>query len=117
MKHLKRGKKFHRKTDQRRALLKNLATNLILHEKIQTTDSKAKETKKLTERLINYAKKQNVTSYRIIRRYLPEKAAQKLFYEIAPQYAKRNGGYTRIVKTSLIKKRDATELVILELVK
>ena len=117
MKHLKRGKKFHRKTDERRALLKNLATNLVLHEKIKTTDSKAKETKKLIERLISYAKRQNLAGYRLIQRYLPEKAAKKLFYEIAPRYMKRTGGYTRIIKTPLYRKRDATELVILELIK
>ncbi|MGB9763022.1 MAG: 50S ribosomal protein L17 [Minisyncoccia bacterium] len=117
MKHLKKGKKFHRKTDQRNALLKNLATNLITHGRIRTTDSKAKETKKLVERLISYAKKQNLSGYRLILKYLPEKTAKKLYYEIAPQYLNRNGGYTRIIKTFIRRKRDATEMVILELVK
>lgn len=117
MRHLKKGKKFHRKTDQRKSLLKGLAANLIMHEKITTTSSKAKETKKKIEKLITLAKKQDLTSLKRIKAVLPDKAGKKLFYEIAPLYTKKRGGYTRIIKTALRKKRDGSDLVILELIK
>ena len=117
MRHLKEGKKFHRKTDQRRALLKGMAANLILKGKITTTESKAKETKRKVERLITIAKKQNLASLNRTKQELPLKAAKKLYYETASLYLKRKGGYTRIIKTSHRRKRDAVELVILELIK
>ncbi|HZI95795.1 MAG TPA: 50S ribosomal protein L17 [Candidatus Paceibacterota bacterium] len=117
MKHLKKGKKFHRKRDQRKALLKGLAANLILKERIKTTSEKAKETKSKVEKLITIAKKQNLVALRRVKENLPEKAANKLYYEIAPLYKDRKGGYTRIIKTSIRKVRDASPLVILEFVK
>jgi len=117
MKHLKKGKKFHRKKDQRKALLKGLAANLILKERIKTTSEKAKETKSKVEKLITIAKKQNLVALRRVKENLPEKAANKLYYEIAPLYKDRKGGYTRIIKTSIRKVRDASPLVILEFVK
>lgn len=117
MKHLKKGKKFHRKRDQRKALLKGLAANLILKEKIKTTSVKAKEAKSKVEKLITIAKKQNIVALRRVKENLPEKAANKLYYEIAPLYKDRKGGYTRIIKTSMKKVRDASPLVILEFVK
>ena len=117
MKHLKKGKKFHRKKDQRKALLKGLAANLILKERIKTTSVKAKETKSKVEKLITIAKKQNLVALRRVKENLPEKAANKLYYEIAPLYKDRKGGYTRIIKTSIRKVRDASPLVILGFVK
>jgi len=117
MKHLKKGKKFHRKTDQRRALLKGLAANLILKERIKTTLAKAKAARSKVEKLITMAKKQSVVALRRVKENLPEKAANKLYYEIAPLYKDRKGGYTRIIKTSMRKVRDASALVILEFVK
>ena len=117
MKHLKKGKKFHRKRDQRKALLKGLAANLILKERIKTTSVKAKETKSKVEKLITIAKKQNIVALRRVKENLPERAANKLYYEIAPLYKDRKGGYTRIIKTSIRKVRDASPLVILEFVK
>ncbi|MDD4994452.1 MAG: 50S ribosomal protein L17 [Candidatus Pacebacteria bacterium] len=116
MKHLKKGRKFHRKRDQRKALLKSLAANLILQEKIQTTLEKAKETKIIVEKLITLAKKQDLAALRSLKKKLPEKAANKVYYEIAPLYKKRRGGYTRIIKTAKRKVRDASLIVILELV-
>ena len=116
MKHLKKGKKFHRKRDQRKALLKGLAANLILKERIKTTLVKAKEAKSKVEKLITIAKKQNIVALRRVKENLPEKAANKLYYEIAPLYKDRKGGYTRIIKTSIRKVRDASPLVILEFV-
>jgi len=117
MKHLKKGKKFHRKRDQRKALLKGLAANLILKERIKTTLVKAKEAKSKVEKLITIAKKQSIVTLRRVKEDLPEKAANKLYYEIAPLYKDRKGGYTRIIKTSIRKVRDASPLVILEFVK
>jgi len=117
MKHLKKGKKFHRKKDQRKALLKGLVANLILKERIKTTSVKAKETKSKVEKLITIAKKQNIVALRRVKEDLPEKAANKLYYEIALLYKDRKGGYTRIIKTSIRKVRDASPLVILEFVK
>jgi large subunit ribosomal protein L17 len=116
MKHLKKGRKFHRKRDQRKALLKSLAANLILRERIKTTLEKAKETKMVVEKLITLAKKQNLAALRNLKKKLPEKAANKIYYEIAPLYKKRRGGYTRIIKTAERKVRDASLIVILELV-
>ena len=117
MKHLKKGKKFHRKTGQRKALLKGLAGNLILKDRIKTTAAKAKEARTKVEKLITIAKKQNLSALRKVKEDLSEKAANKLYYEIAPLYKDRKGGYTRIIKTSIKKIRDASPLVILEFVK
>ena len=117
MKHLKKGKKFHRKKDQRKALLKGLAANLVLKERIKTTLVKAKEAKSKVEKLITIARKQNIVALRRVKEDLPEKAANKLYYEIALLYKDRKGGYTRIIKTSIRKVRDASPLVILEFVK
>ncbi|MGE4554538.1 MAG: 50S ribosomal protein L17 [Candidatus Paceibacterota bacterium] len=117
MKHLKKGRKLHRKRDQRRALIKSLAHNLILKERIKTTLAKAKEAQKKVERLITVAKKQNLAAYRRLKKELPEDSLNKLYYEIAPRYLNRNGGYTRIIKTMIFRKGDGAEMVILELVK
>ena len=116
MKHLKEGRKLHRKKDQRKALKRSLVTNLIQKGKIKTTKAKAKEAQKLIERLITVAKKQDFNALRRIRQHLSAKVAQKLFYEIAPRYLKRKGGYTRIIHTSLHRKNDGSDLVILEFV-
>jgi large subunit ribosomal protein L17 len=116
MKHLDKGRKFHRTKDQRKALHKSLAANLILRERIKTTLEKAKETKITVEKLITIAKKQDIVSLRNLKKKLPEKAANKLYYEIAPVFNERKGGYTRIIKTSEKRIRDSSPLAILELV-
>lgn len=117
MKHLKKGKKFHRRSGQRKALLKGLSANLLLTGRIKTTWAKAKETKPQVEKLITLAKKQTMVALRQVKKSLPEKAANKLYYEIAPLYQARKGGYTRIIRTSMRKVRDGSPLAILELVK
>ena len=117
MLHQKKGKKFHRKRDQRKSLLKSLAANFILRERIYTTEAKAKETKIFVEKMISLAKKKDLSSYRLlISRLQDKKAAKKLFEDISPKYLERKGGYTRIVKTSDFRKRDGVKLVILEFV-
>ena len=112
----KRGRQLSRKTDQRRALLKILAGNLILKERIKTTRAKAKEVAPFVEKIITRAKKQNLASRRILVSLLSEKAATKAFKELGPRYLERKGGYTRIIKFGP-RFSDAAEMVILELVK
>ena len=116
VKHLKKGRKFHRARGQRRALLKSLIANLIIKEKIETTEAKAKEIKSATEKLVTLAKKQSVASLRIILSRLSNKAGQKLYYQIAPRYAERKGGYLRIIKLAKVRKNDAAKMAIIEFV-
>ena len=101
MQHSKKKRTLSRPTRQRTALLRGLAVSLITEGKIKTTEAKAKELRPFTERLITYAKKGTVAARRDVATKLGEpKAAvvKKLFDEIAPQYAERSGGYTRVIK-------------------
>ena len=99
MRHKKKGRKLGRKVGNRRALLMNLASQMITHKRIKTTDSKAKELRTYIEPLITLAKKDDLHSRRMIIRKLPKKDIVKTLYdEIAPLYVDRLGGYTRIVK-------------------
>ena len=99
MRHKKKGRKLGRKVGNRRALLMNLASQMITHKRIKTTDSKAKELRKYIEPLITLAKKDDLHSRRMIIRKLPKKDIVKTLYDdIAPLYVDRPGGYTRIVK-------------------
>jgi large subunit ribosomal protein L17 len=118
MRHHKKVKKFHRKTSQRKAFIKNLAQNLIRDEKIETTEIRAKALRSFVERLVTLGKKQTLASRRlIIARLSNEKLGNKLFEEIAPRYLKRKGGYLKITKLSKTRKRDAAPMVILEFIK
>ena len=99
MRHKKKGRKLGRKVGNRRALLMNLASQMIIHKRIKTTDAKAKELRMFIEPLITFAKKNDLHSRRMIIRKLPKKAIVKTLYdEVAPVYVDRNGGYTRIIK-------------------
>ena len=111
-----------RKSNQRKALLRDLITDLILNGRIETTVSKAKELKRLADKMVTLGKKGDLAARRqaaeMIRFETDDKgnyALQKLFNEIAPKYADRQGGYTRIVKIGL-RKGDAAMEVLLELV-
>ena len=111
-----------RKSHQRKALLRDLITDLILNGRIETTLAKAKELKRLADKMVTLGKKNTLASRRqaaeLIRFETDEEgkyALQKLFDEIAPKYEGRNGGYTRIVKIGL-RKGDAAMEVLLELV-
>ena len=115
MKKLKQGRKFHRKKDQRRTLLKSLAYSLILNEKIETTFAKAKETSSFVEKLITKAKKKTLASRREIVARVGKRAAKKLIDELAPLFEKREGGYTRIYKLAP-RKSDGAKMAILEFV-
>lgn len=109
-------RKLGRPTDQRRAMLRNLVTSLLKHGKIETTETRAKETKRLAEKMITLAKKGDLHSRRQVLSFVTEKAVvDELFANVAPKYAERNGGYTRIYKVGQ-RRGDAAEVVVLELV-
>lgn len=109
-------RKLGRPTDQRRAMLRNLVTSLLKHGKIETTETRAKETRKLAEKMITLAKKGDLHSRRQVLSFVTEtEVVDELFANIAPKYAERNGGYTRIYKVGP-RRGDAAEVVVLELV-
>ncbi|OGM90943.1 50S ribosomal protein L17 [Candidatus Wolfebacteria bacterium RIFCSPHIGHO2_01_FULL_48_22] len=116
MKHQKKGKKFHRTKGQREAFIQGLVSNLIQKEKIQTTDVRAKTLKTEAEKMITLAKKQNTASLRLLIARLPRKSAQKLYYEIAPRYAERKGGYIRVIKQGKRRIGDAAMTSMVEFV-
>ena len=102
MRHKKKGRKLGRKVGNRKALLRNLACQLILHKKIKTTDPKAKELRSFIEPLITLAKEDSLHSRRLVLRKIPKKSVVRiLFEEIAPLFSTRPGGYTRITKLGL----------------
>ncbi len=102
MRHMKRGRKLNRTASHRKALMRNLASSLVIHKRIQTTDAKAKELRTFVEPLITFAKQGTLHARRQVLKALPGKQGQMvtaiLFNEIAPQVADRPGGYTRIIK-------------------
>jgi large subunit ribosomal protein L17 len=130
--------RLRRNSSQRKALFRDLATDLILNDKIVTTYSKAKELQKVVDSLVQIAKKGDNNAYRELVRHIrfehlsveesqddkkkkkgvkskPVYAVDKLLKEVAPRYADRNGGYTRVIKTD-IRRGDATLLAIIEFV-
>ena len=116
MRHLNTGRKFSRTTAHRKALFKNMATSLLRHERIETTDQKAKELRGFVERLITLAKRGDVHARRQAHEDIrDQEVLSKLFSDIGPRFKTRTGGYTRITK-SRIRKGDNATLSILELV-
>ena len=112
-------RKLGRTSDQRKAMLRDLATSLIVSERIETTESRAKEVRSLVEKLITLGKKGDLASRRnaakTLRNDSTQTALQKLFGEIAERYSERQGGYTRILKVGP-RRGDGAESVIIELV-
>ncbi|EQB86061.1 50S ribosomal protein L17 [bioreactor metagenome] len=109
-------RKLGRPTDQRIAMLRNLTTSFLKHGKIETTVTRAKETKRLAEKMITLAKRGDLHARRQVLAFVTEEEVVKnLFENIAPKYADRNGGYTRIMKVGP-RRGDGAEVVILELV-
>ena len=99
MRHHHKGRTFGRSHDQRTALLKGLMRSLIIHERISTTEAKAKELRPHIEKLVTRARKDTVANRRLVTARLGDAdAVDKLFTAIAPRYAEREGGYTRIIK-------------------
>ncbi|MBU1102421.1 50S ribosomal protein L17 [Patescibacteria group bacterium] len=109
-------RKFGRTTNQRRAFLKSLTANLILKEKIKTTEARAKELRFLIERLITIAKKGTIASQRLVAAALPARAAKKLVKEISPRFSERKGGYVRLIKLGR-RLSDGAKIVFIELLK
>ena len=99
MRHQSNQRKFGRKTNQRKALMKTLAVSLVLHGRIKTTEAKAKSLRPFVEKLVTLARKQTLAARRlVIARVGGEKTSEKLMSDWAVKYAKRDGGYTRITK-------------------
>lgn len=116
MRHRKRGRKLGRTASHRKATLANLASALIQHKRIKTTDAKAKEARKFVEPLITKARRGTLHDRRQVLRKIPHPDVVKiLFDEIAPHYADRPGGYTRIVKLGF-RDNDCAPVSLLEFV-
>jgi len=99
VRHNKIGRKLGRKTAHRKALMSNLASALITHKRIKTTDAKAKELRMYVEPLVTFAKKGDLHSRRQVLKKIRHKSiVRELFDNIGPSFSNRNGGYTRIIK-------------------
>ena len=110
------NRKLGKTSDQRRAMLRAMTTYLLENGQIKTTYARAKEVAPIAEKMITLAKKNNLASYRQALSYITkEDVAKKLFDEIGPKYADRNGGYTRVVKIGP-RRGDAAEMAIVQLV-
>jgi large subunit ribosomal protein L17 len=109
-------RKLNRDTGERRALLRDLVSALIRHGRVETTVARAKETKKVADRLISLALRGDLHARRQARRVLTDpRVLRRLFAEVAPRYRPGRGGYTRIVRTR-VRRGDAAELAVVELV-
>jgi large subunit ribosomal protein L17 len=116
MRHRKAGRQLRRTSEQKLALMRNLATSLIEHGAIETTEAKAKELRPFVEKLITKAKTGTLHSRRLAGRHIQKReAADKLFQEIGPKYATRSGGYTRILKMGH-RKGDGADMARIELI-
>ena len=114
--------RLRRTSDQRKALLRDLVTDIIINERLVTTEAKAKELKKIADKMITLAKDGSLSARRqaaetVRFEYVKDGqlAIQKLFDEIGPRYKERNGGYTRVIKT-VPRRGDAAPMAIIELV-
>ena len=116
MRHNEIGRKLGRKTAHRKALLSNLASALITHKRIRTTDAKAKELRMYIEPLVTYAKKGDLHSRRQVLKKIRHKSIVKeLFDNIGPTFSNRNGGYTRIIKLGF-RDNDCAPISLIEFV-
>lgn len=115
MKKAVKGRKFHRKKDQREALMRSLAEALIKNERIETTEAKAKELRPFIERLVTKSRNDTLHARRMLNRQFTGEVSEKLLKEIGPRYKERPGGYTRIVKRG-VRTGDAAKRAIIEFV-
>src|SRR5436305_7094533 len=117
MRHRKAGRKFKRSPSHRRMMLRNLATALLEHGRIETTLAKAKEIQPYTEKLITLARGGwNLNNFRRVLAVVTQKdVAFKLFKEIGPRFADRPGGYTRIYKLAKVRQGDAAPMAVIAL--
>ncbi|HEY4510461.1 MAG TPA: 50S ribosomal protein L17 [Candidatus Paceibacterota bacterium] len=115
MRHKKKGRKLSLERNARKGLKKALATALIKHGKIKTTEAKAKEIRPIVERMITYAKKGSLAGRRLSVASLGVASAKILFETLGPRYKDRNGGYTRVLKLPR-RRSDASKMAIIEFV-
>ncbi|MBI4310429.1 MAG: 50S ribosomal protein L17 [Chloroflexi bacterium] len=116
MRHRIDGRHFNRPPDQRKALYRSLVRALLLNERIQTTEAKAKEIQGMTERMITYGKKGTLHHRRVALARLPDReTVAKVFDDLGKRYAQRAGGYTRVLKLGP-RNGDGAEMAIIELV-
>ncbi len=115
MRHKKAGRQFGRDTSSRRAMLRNLTANLITHERIETTDAKAKALRPVIDRIIVTAKKNTLASKRqvAVQVHVPE-VFKKLYAEILPHFQEKNSGFTRVIKLG-VRRGDGAEMSVVEL--
>src|ERR687883_1840763 len=114
MRHMKQGRKLGRTTAHRKALLRNLATALLDHERIITTEAKAKELRRVADKLVTLGKRGDLHSRRRALRVVRSNAVvRKLFDEVAPRFAARNGGYTRVLRLGY-RPGDAAAMAVIE---
>ncbi|WP_461210876.1 50S ribosomal protein L17 [Desulfocurvus sp. DL9XJH121] len=118
MRHKKAGKKLNMDSSQRKAMFRNMARSMVVHESIRTTETRAKELRKVVERLVTYALKNTVASRREAYKVLGNHAlVQRLFDEIGPRYAAGGGGYTRVIKLGMPRVGDCAPLAVIEFTK
>jgi large subunit ribosomal protein L17 len=116
MRHRKKGRHLNRTAEHRKMMLRNMASSLFKHGRIETTVAKAKELRQYAEPLITKAKRGDLHSRRLVARRINDpEALTRLFEEIGPRYAERPGGYTRVVKLGH-RAGDAADVAIIELV-
>ena len=119
MRHQKKGRKLNRTASHRKALFSNLAASLVIHKKIRTTEAKGKELRTYIERLVTYAKRGDIHGRRLIQKKISGKRGKEianiLLHDIAPAFADRQGGYTRLIKLNN-RKNDNAPVSLVEFV-
>lgn len=116
MRHRKAGRKLNRTTAHRKAMLRNMVTSLLEHERIVTTVPKAKEARRVADKMITLGKRGDLHARRQALAYIrSDEVVNKLFNELSEQYSERQGGYTRIIRTGT-RVGDAAPMAIIELV-
>jgi large subunit ribosomal protein L17 len=116
MRHLKKGRSLHRSSSHRKAMLQNLAVSLLIHERVRTTEAKAKEVRRLVDRIITWGKRGDLHARRLaVRQVRSRTIVKRVFDELAPRYIDRPGGYTRILKAGY-RQGDNAPMVVMELV-
>jgi large subunit ribosomal protein L17 len=114
MRHLNRGRKLSRTSSHRKALFRNLVLSLIEHERIKTTDAKAKELRRYADKMVTLGKRGDLAARRLAFAFMQSRdAVKKLFDEIAPRFTDRPGGYTRVVKFG-VRRGDSAPISIIE---
>lgn len=115
MKHGVKLRKLSRRTNHRRALFRNQVTSLIEHERIETTVAKAKELRRIADRMITYGKLGSLLARRKVNAFVQtQAAAKKVFVELAPRFRERPGGYTRVLRTRY-RRGDCAPMAVIEL--